>query len=98
MGFPSGRYLPPASLPLSAALRGRGIVLLRAASRAALRQRCCLAPVCSFFTKKQTATRGIAYLAVQHVFSRMRAREFYLNSAQNNLAGLGRDAHSHSGR
>ena len=30
MGFPSGRYLPPASLPLRAALRGRGLVLLRA--------------------------------------------------------------------
>ena len=30
MGFPSGRYLPSASLPLRAALRGRGLVLLRA--------------------------------------------------------------------
>ena len=30
MGFPSGRYLPSASLPLRAALRGSGLVLLRA--------------------------------------------------------------------
>ena len=29
MGFPSGRYLPSASLPLRAALRGRGLVFTK---------------------------------------------------------------------
>ena len=42
MGFPSGRYLPSASLPLRAALRGSGLVLLTADLSPSKRVRDCV--------------------------------------------------------